>query len=80
MGGRTGDDASAARAMLEEALQIYRDLGDTAGEGNILWAIGSFHFFVNDMARAEAAYREALALVGNDAERTYLEQRLREVS
>ena len=62
MGGRTGDDASAARAMLEEALQIYRDLGDAAGEGNILWAIGSFHFFGNDMARAEAAYREALAL------------------
>jgi predicted ATPase/class 3 adenylate cyclase len=62
MGGRTGDDASAARAMLGEALQIYRDLGDAAGEGNILWAIGSFHFFGNDMAGAEAAYREALAL------------------
>jgi RNA polymerase sigma-70 factor (ECF subfamily) len=29
---------------------------------------------------AAAAYRRALALVGNDAERTYLERRLREVS
>ncbi len=29
---------------------------------------------------AAAAYREALTLVGNDAERTYLERRLREVS
>ena len=62
MGGRTGGDASAARAMLEEALQIYRDLGAGAGEGNILWAIGSFHFFSNDMVGAEGAYREALAL------------------
>jgi predicted ATPase/class 3 adenylate cyclase len=62
MGGRIDGDASAAREMLEEALQIYRDLGDAAGEGNILWAIGSFHFFANDMVEAETTYREALAL------------------
>ena len=62
MGGRIDGDASAAREMLEEALAIYRDLGDAAGEGNILWAIGSFHFFANEMAEAEATYREALRL------------------
>ena len=62
MGGRIDGDASASREMLEEALQIYRDLGDAAGEGNILWAIGSFHFFANEMSEAEATYREALAL------------------
>ena len=61
MGGRTGD-ASEARARLQEALEIYRDLGDVEGEGNILWAIGSFFFFANEMADAEATYREALAL------------------
>ncbi len=63
MGGadRCGD-ASAAREMLEEALEIYRELGDAAGEGNILWALGSFHFFANEMPEAEATYREALAL------------------
>ena len=62
MGGRIGaGDASAAREMLEEALAIYRDLGDAAGEGNILWALGSFHFFANEMAEAESTYREALS-------------------
>ena len=61
MGGQPGDVA-AAREMLEEALQIYRDLGDVEGEGNILWAMGSFFFFANEMADAEATYREALAL------------------
>jgi predicted ATPase/class 3 adenylate cyclase len=61
MGGRTGD-ASAARELLQEALEIYRDLGDVEGEANILWAIGSFFFFANEMADAEATYRDALAL------------------
>ena len=63
MGGAGGaGDAPRARTMLEEALAIYRDLGDVAGEGNILWALGSFHFFANEMPEAEATYREALAL------------------
>ena len=70
MGGRTGGDASAAREMLEEALRIYRDLGDAAGEGNILWAIGSFHFFAGEMTEAEATYREALALHRSGGART----------
>jgi predicted ATPase/class 3 adenylate cyclase len=61
MGGQTGD-ASAARGLLQEALEIYRDLGDVAGEGNILWALGSFQFFANELTDAEATYREALAL------------------
>jgi predicted ATPase/class 3 adenylate cyclase len=63
MGGEGGaGDAPRARRMLEEALAIYRELGDVAGEGNILWALGSFHFFANEMPEAEATYREALAL------------------
>jgi predicted ATPase/class 3 adenylate cyclase len=63
MGGAGGAaDAPSARTMLEEALAIYRELGDVAGEGNILWALGSFHFFANEMPEAEATYREALAL------------------
>ena len=63
MGGVGGaGDAPRARTMLEEALTIYRELGDVAGEGNILWALGSFHFFANEMPEAEATYRQALAL------------------
>ena len=56
--------------MLEEALAIYRDLGDVAGEGNILWALGSFHFFAGEMPEAEATYRAALALHRSGGNRT----------
>jgi predicted ATPase/class 3 adenylate cyclase len=71
MGGEGGaGDAPKARAMLEEALAIYRDLGDVAGEGNILWALGSFHFFAGKMPEAEATYREALALHRSGGNRT----------
>ena len=34
--------------MLEEALAIYRELGDRRGEGNILWGLGSYHYFTAD--------------------------------
>ena len=71
MGGAGGaGDAPRARTMLEEALAIYRELGDVAGEGNILWALGSFHFFANEMPEAEATYREALALHRSGGNRT----------
>jgi predicted ATPase/class 3 adenylate cyclase len=71
MGGPGGaGDAPRARTMLEEALAIYRELGDVAGEGNILWALGSFHFFANEMPEAEATYREALALHRSGGNRT----------
>jgi predicted ATPase/class 3 adenylate cyclase len=69
MGGQSGDP-TASREMLQEALEIYRDLGDAGGEGNILWAIGSFSFFANEMATAEATYREALALHRTGKNRT----------
>ncbi|MGZ9275861.1 MAG: adenylate/guanylate cyclase domain-containing protein [Candidatus Limnocylindrales bacterium] len=69
--GLTGDALATAQkgpsyevghTELEEALAIYRDLGDTAGEGNILWALGSYHYFTKDVAPAEHWYEESLAL------------------
>jgi predicted ATPase/class 3 adenylate cyclase len=71
MGGEGGaGDAPRARTMLEEARAIYREVGDVVGEGNILWALGSFHFFANEMPEAEATYREALALHRSGGNRT----------
>jgi len=61
-GDRSEDITIPARHMLEEALEIYRELGDRSGEGNILWALGSHRFFVGDAAGAEASYIESLAL------------------
>ena len=42
--------AARGRTMLEEALAIYRETGDRAGEGNILWGLGSYHYFTADAA------------------------------
>lgn len=55
-------DRDAGRAMLEEALAIYRELGDTAGEGNVLWGLGGFELYVDDPARAEPWFRRSLEL------------------
>ena len=61
MGGEPADELRGKpREMLEEALALYRELGDIAGEGNILWGIGSFSFFARDMAAAETWYGKAL--------------------
>ena len=71
MMGLTGEDLTLAqkepsyargRAKLEEALALYREIGDTAGEGNILWALGSYHYFTAAVVPAEHWYRESLAL------------------
>ena len=43
-------------AKLEEALALYREAGDQAGEGNILWALGSYHYFTSDSVPAEHWY------------------------
>jgi tetratricopeptide (TPR) repeat protein len=48
--------------LLEEALAIYRELGDVGGEANILWGLGSVSFFTANANVAEGWYREALEL------------------
>jgi predicted ATPase len=55
-------DREGGRAMLEEALEICRELGDEAGEGNVLWGLGGYELYVEDPARAEPWYRRALDL------------------
>ena len=55
---------------LEEALALYREIGDKAGEGNILWALGSYNYFTAAAAPAEHWYREALELHRESGQRT----------
>jgi predicted ATPase len=60
----------AARARLNEALDIYRSLGDTGGEGNILWGLGSMAYFSSSAAEAESWYRRSLELHREAGNRT----------
>jgi tetratricopeptide (TPR) repeat protein len=64
------EDVEASRARLEEALEIYRDLGDTGGEGNAVWGLGSFYYFIADAATAEGWFTRALALHRAAGDRT----------
>ncbi len=71
MNGHMDPDLLAGgQAMLEEALGLYRELGDTAGEGNILWGLGSFHYFMGDAAAAEPWYTASLELHRASGQRT----------
>jgi non-specific serine/threonine protein kinase len=58
------------RAMLEEALALYRETGDQAGEGNILWGLGSYYYFTADAEGAEGWYRQSLELHRASGQRT----------
>ncbi len=63
-------DRDAGRAMLEEALAIYRELGDIAGEGNVVWGLGGLDLHADDPARAEPWYRWSLELHRTAGHRT----------
>jgi tetratricopeptide (TPR) repeat protein len=55
---------------LDEALAIYQELGDKGGEGNILWALGSVHYFTSNASEAEGWYRRSLELHRSAGDRT----------
>ena len=57
-------------AKLQEALELYREVGDKAGEGNVLWGLGSYHYFAKAGSEAERWYLEALALHRVSGQRT----------
>lgn len=48
--------------LMEEALEIYRKLGDDHGAGNAIWAIGNWYHFHLQSDPAVASFREALKL------------------
>jgi tetratricopeptide (TPR) repeat protein len=57
----TGDYPAAARAQ-EQALSIFRDLGDRGGEAETLNERGTLHRVSGDLAQAEGCHQRALEL------------------
>jgi tetratricopeptide (TPR) repeat protein len=39
------DPTGEGRRALEDALAIYREIGDERGEGNVLWGLGNMRYF-----------------------------------
>jgi predicted ATPase/class 3 adenylate cyclase len=72
MGGLSLEPALFAQteSMLREALQIYQDLGDTAGEGNLLWGLGSLYYYNRDTTAARGWYQRSLELHRGSGQRT----------
>jgi predicted ATPase/class 3 adenylate cyclase len=64
------EEADIGRAKLEEALALVREIGDKAGEGNILWGLGSYQYFARAANEAEHWYSEALKLHRDSGQRT----------
>jgi tetratricopeptide (TPR) repeat protein len=56
---QTCPDAAQA---LQEALSLYRDLGDQIGEAEALNEAGALHMFRGDLSAAETRHRQALDL------------------
>ena len=64
-----GPDA-AAQAMLEEALGLYREIGDEAGEGTVLWGLGGMWMFAGRPADAEPLFAQAIEIHRSAGHRT----------
>jgi predicted ATPase/class 3 adenylate cyclase len=58
------------KAMLMDALKLYEELGDKAGEGNIIWGLGTFHYYSRDIDTARTWYQRSLALHRASGSRT----------
>jgi tetratricopeptide (TPR) repeat protein len=57
----TGDYPAAAQA-LEQALGIFRDIGDRGGEAETLNETGTLHRVTGDLGQARASHQQALEL------------------
>ena len=64
VGGRGSevDPEDRGRVALEEALALYRELGDERGQANVLWGLGNRAFFREEGDGGVARFREALDL------------------
>ncbi len=59
---RTADPDGIGLKSLEEALALYRELGDRHGEANVLWGLGNREYFGLINEAGTGRFREALEL------------------
>jgi tetratricopeptide (TPR) repeat protein len=72
-----GDDPfllmqTEGREASEQALAIWRELGDRRGIAQALWALGSAHQFGGELERARTEYLEALDVFREFGDRYYI--------
>jgi hypothetical protein len=58
----TADPEGEGRRALEEALALYREVGDIRGQANVLWGMGNRTYFLLTGDGGEANFLEALEL------------------
>jgi len=62
------DPTGEGEATLKQALALYRELDDIAGQANVLWGVGNIHYFGGQARESAAEFQAALDLhrrVGN---------------
>jgi predicted ATPase/class 3 adenylate cyclase len=64
------DPTGEGLAALEEALAIYRELGDDRGEANVLWGMGNMRYFSNQIDPGSEDMRLALEKFRKVGDRT----------
>jgi len=67
------DPTGDGRRTLEEALAIYRDIGDERGEANVLWGIGNMRYFAYTTPGSDTGapeFEQALAKFRRVGDRT----------
>jgi predicted ATPase/class 3 adenylate cyclase len=64
------DPDGIGEASLQEALELYRALGDERGQANVLWGIGNREYFLNDPQAGVVALAEALEIFRRVGDRT----------
>ena len=64
------DPDGQGRAALEEALELYRRLGDERGEANVLWGMGNMLYFQNNADAGATQFAQALEKFRRVGDRT----------
>ncbi len=58
--GRDADGLVAAQGVADEAIELYRGLGDAEGVGRVLWGLSSAYYFHDDMEGGRELAQQAL--------------------